>query len=62
MGEVVPGAHDVVGWNALVALYLRIDGQVLLMLRPEFLPELNEVARPQCVSGDGRVVGLATGR
>ena len=31
-----------------------------LEVRPEFLAALNEKARPQCVSRDGRVVGLAT--
>jgi len=36
--------------------------QSLPSTRREFLLELNEIARPQCVSGDGRVAVLATGR
>ena len=30
--------------------------------RPEFLLELNEIARPQCIAEGRRVVGLATRR
>jgi non-ribosomal peptide synthetase component F len=34
----------------------------VMIKHPEFLLELNEIARPQCVSEDGRVVVMATRR